>query len=240
MKRRAKTKRNRRQRTLKYRSHLGGNNDKYIIYTWWTGNNEMSSARKECLKNLKETSECNVILITPATLSNYIKSEHPLHEGYQYLSETQKGDYLKAYFMNFHGGGYSDIKKTTGSWKKSFDDLYSNNNKWICGYKEIPGGVAYAPYEKNWEELVGNGAYICKPNTPLTNEWYNDMIKLLDTKLEGLKANPAKNPQNSAGSDSKYPIEWNELNGRIFHKIAYKYKDKLMNTLPISIFTNYR
>jgi hypothetical protein len=225
------------RRTLKRRRQRGGS--KYTIYTWWTGRNEMSSARKECLENLKRISECNVILITPDTLQNYIKPEHPLHESYQYLSETQKGDYLKAYFMNFHGGGYSDIKRTTGSWKKSFDNLDSSD-KWICGYKEIPGGVAYDPVKENWEELVGNGAYICKPNTPLTNEWYNDMIKLLESKLEKLRNNPAKGPQNSTGSGTGYPIEWNEVNGRIFHRISYKYKDKLMNTLPISIFSDYR
>ena len=32
----------------------------------------------------------------------------------------------------------------------------------------------------NWKELIGNGAYISKPNTPLTNEWYNEMIALLE------------------------------------------------------------
>ena len=216
----------------------GGSID-YKIYTWWTGKNEMSNDRKNCLEALKATSECEVILITADTLPNYLKAEHPLHDSYQYLSETQKGDYLKAYFMNFYGGGYSDIKKTTGSWKSSFDTL-TKSDKWICGYAEIDGGVAYEPLKDKWKELIGNGAYICKPNTPLTNEWYNDMIKLLDGKLEKLKSNPAKFPQDSAEKGTGYPIEWNEMNGRIFHRVVYKYKDHIMNTLPISIFENYR
>lgn len=216
----------------------GGSID-YKIYTWWTGKNEMSNDRKNCLEALKATSECEVILITADTLQNYLKAEHPLHDSYQYLSETQKGDYLKAYFMNFYGGGYSDIKKTTGSWKSSFDTL-AKSDKWICGYAEIDGGVAYEPLKDKWKELIGNGAYICKPNTPLTNEWYNDMIKLLDGKLEKLKSNPAKFPQDSAEKGTGYPIEWNEMNGRIFHRVVYKYKDHMMNTLPISIFENYR
>ena len=216
----------------------GGSVD-YKIYTWWTGKNEMSNDRKNCLEALKATSECEVILITADTLPNYLKAEHPLHDSYQYLSETQKGDYLKAYFMNFYGGGYSDIKKTTGSWKSSFDTL-AKSDKWICGYAEIDGGVAYEPLKDKWKELIGNGAYICKPNTPLTNEWYNDMIKLLDGKLEKLKSTPAKFPQDSAEKGTGYPIEWNEMNGRIFHRVVYKYKDHVMNTLPISIFENYR
>jgi hypothetical protein len=211
-----------------------------IIYCFWTGNNKMSDSRLECLNNLRIVSECNVILITKDNLSNYILNDVPLHPAFNYLSETHKADYLRTYFMNFYGGGYSDIKKTTGSWVKSFNELKNSNNYWICGYKEINGGVAYSPNADKWEELIGNGAYICKPKTPLTEEWYNNMIHLLDTKLEKLKLNPSTNPQDSSESGSGYPIEWNEMLGRIFHNISYKYKEHLLNTLPICIFENYR
>jgi len=143
--------------------------------------------------------------------------------------------------MNFYGGGYSDIKKTTGSWVDSFNELHNTNNKWIIGYKEIQYGVAYEPIKDKWNELIGNGAYICKAQTPLTIEWYNEMIKLLDEKLPKLKQFPSTFPQDCAEkSNGKYPIEWNEMLGRIFHKFCYKYKDKLLTTLPISIFENYR
>ena len=37
-----------------------------------------------------------------------------------------------------------------------------------------------------------------------------------------------------------YPIEWNEMLGRIFHKIIFKYKNKTLNTLPRNIFHSYR
>ena len=220
----------------------GGGQESYTVYVLWTGTNEMNEIRKDSLESLKQVSECNVVLITPENLPRYIKSDHPLHEAYEYLSQTHKADYLRTYLMHFYGGGYSDIKKTTGSWKASFDEL-ARSDKWICGYAEIDGGVAYEPLKDKWKDLIGNGAYICKPNTPLTNEWYNDMIKLLDRKLEGLKLNPAKSPRNGhneGGPDSKYPIDWNEMLGRIFHRLIYKYKDHVMNTLPISIFQNYR
>jgi hypothetical protein len=108
----------------------------------------MSPQRHECLEQLKEKYECNVILITTHNLNEYIKKEHPLHPAYEYLSETHKADYLRTYFMNFYGGGYSDIKKTTGSWKKSFEDL-RNSEYWICGYKELNGGVAYDLFKDN-------------------------------------------------------------------------------------------
>ena len=66
--------------------------------------------------------------------------------------------------MNFYGYGYSDIKCTTSSWKNSFNELY-NSDYWICGYKEIEGGVAYLPLVDKYNELIGNCAYICKPNS---------------------------------------------------------------------------
>jgi len=210
-----------------------------IIYCWWTGSNEMSDNRKRCLQNLINKSECNVKCLYKDDISKYILPNHPLHPAYEYLSETHRADYLRTYFMNFYGGGYSDIKETTRSWIKSFEEL-NNSDYWICGYKETPTGVAYVPIKDKWSELVGNGAYICKPNTPLTNEWYSSMILFLDEKLEKLKLNPAKYPQDCAENNTGYPIEWNEMLGRIFHKVCYKYKDKILNTLPIPIFNNYR
>lgn len=210
-----------------------------VIYCLWTGENEMPPIRKECLEDFIKTCECKVILITTKNLHEYILPEHPLHAAYEYLSETHKADYLRTYLMHFHGGGYSDIKKTTGSWKKCFED-FKQSKYWICGYAEIPGGVAYPPNEDKWNELVGNGAYICKANTPLTTEWYNGMIELLDTKLTELKNHPSKHPRDCKSGDSEYPIEWNEMLGRIFHKVSYKYKEYILNTLPILIFSNYR
>ena len=209
------------------------------IYCFWTGTNEMSKQRTDCLDQLRKVSECNVILVTPENLNTYILKDHPLHDGYQYLSETHKSDYLRTYFMRFYGGGYSDIKKTTRSWISSFNKLY-NSTKWIIGYMELSDGVANRELVYYWKELIGNCAYICKPNTLLVVEWYDKMIKLMDEKYQKLKENPSKFPQDCHENGTGYPIEWNELLGRIFHRILYKYKDNVINTLPIPIFTNYR
>lgn len=209
------------------------------IYCFWTGNNKMSNQRFECLNELIKVSKCNVILVTKDTLHKYILNEHPLHPSYNYLSETHKADYLRIYFMRFHGGGYSDIKKTTGSWVESFEKL-EKSDKWIIGYKEINGGVGYEPLRDKWEDLLGNGAYICKSNTSFVIEWYNEMISLMDKKYDELKKNPAKFPQDRKELNNGYPLGWIEMLGEIFHKILYKYKDKTFNTLPISIFHSYR
>ena len=211
-----------------------------VIYVFWTCNNKISDNRLKCLKNLEDVSECKVILVNTENLSKYILPNEPLHEAYEYLSCTHKADYLRTYFMHFYGGGYSDIKMTTASWLKAFYDL-EKSDKWINGYQEIENGVAYGPIIEHWRDLVGNVAYICEPQTPLTMEWYQDMLKVLDIKLEKLKKFPSTFPQDRAEiSGGKYPIEWNEMLGRIFHRICFKYKDKLLKSVPISIFTDYR
>ena len=212
------------------------------IYCFWTGSNQMSENRRRSLDSMEAITGCKVLCIYKDDVKKYILPEHPLHEAYEYLSETHKADYLRTYFMHFYGGGYCDIKRSSGSWLKAFNDL-ENSDKWIIGYNEImPSHIAGPPeLQENFTELIGNGSYICKPNTYLTKEWYSEMLKLLDKKLEMLKKYPSTFPQDrSEVSGGKYPIGWIEMLGNIFHSVSYKYRDKLMNTLPRIITEDYR
>lgn len=214
--------------------------NQYNIYCFWTGTNEMSIQRKKCLENMRETTECQITLVTPDNLNEYILPEEPLHPAYPYLSETHKCDYLRTYFMNFYGGGYSDIKTQSGSWKESFNDLENNEEKWINGYREIKGGVGYEPLNDKYNELIGNGAYICKPRTPLTELWYREMLSYLDTKLDHLRMYPSTFPRDCAEvSGGKYPIGWIEMLGRIFHRVCYEYRDRILFTVPTPVFKDY-
>ena len=210
------------------------------LYCFWTGNNEMTENRKRNIETL-QWSGLDVQLVTPDNLNDYLLNDAPLHEGYQYLSDTHKSDYLRCYFMNFYGGGYSDIKNTRYSWVDSYK-LMKQSNKWINGYpekKEID--VARGDDEKmnkillkNYSKLVGNGSYIIEKNTDFTNEWYSEMLKMMDSKYEELKKFPARKPRENHPSekdDYKYPLKWAEFNS-IFHKLVYKYNDKVLQTLP--------
>uniref|UniRef100_A0A6C0L8N2 Capsular polysaccharide synthesis protein n=1 Tax=viral metagenome TaxID=1070528 RepID=A0A6C0L8N2_9ZZZZ len=209
------------------------------IYCFWTGSNELTPNRRNCLEQLRTASECQIVLVTKDTLNSYILQEHPLHEAYEYLSEVHKADYLRTYFMNFHGGGYSDIKYTTGSWVAAFDELGSSD-AWMNGYKEEHSGcIAYPPVAEYWSELIGNGAYIAKPRTPLTEEWYSAMMSFLDSKLEKLRLNPSTCPRDHSGTGSSYPIAWAEMLGFIFHRVSFGYRDKLLKTVPTPIFHSY-
>ena len=75
----------------------------------------MSQTRKNCLIALKERSQCEVVLVTPYNLNDYILPDHPLHE-------SHKADYLRTYFMHFHGG-YCDIKDPGADWNNTFNPL---------------------------------------------------------------------------------------------------------------------
>ncbi len=201
------------------------------IYLFWTGDNPMNEKRINCLNYSKETSKSNLILITKDTLHEYILKDHPLHPSYQYLSETHKSDYLRCYFAHFYGGGYMDVKKTLGPWDDCFEEM-RNSNYLMCGYKHVGDGHVCDPYKPYWDELIATNAFICKPQSVITTEWYNEMILLMDNKLEQLQKNPAKYTDDSTWGDSGYPMAWSEMLGDIFFKITYKYKDKLLQTLP--------
>ena len=216
------------------------------LYCFWTGNNPLTENRKKNLISLNNTG-FDVKLITPNNLNNYILSKHPLHKGYQYLSETHKSDYLRCYFMNFYGGGYSDIKQIKDSWLEQYKELM-NLDKWACGYQETsPDDIAYGSNEKinkqmkeNYNKLIGNGCYIFKKNTLLTNEWYKQLMLLMDNKYDNLKKYPSKDVRQVYSDEYPYPFGWNELLGKIFHPLVYKYNDKILKSLSYVNMNNYR
>lgn len=210
----------------------------YRIFCFWTGNTPMSENRRKCLEEMK-TTECDITFVTPENLDSFILQNQPIHPAYQYLSEVHKSDYLRTYFMRHYGGGYADIKLQGGSWKPAFDVLLQST-AYINGYPEAKAGdIAYEPVSHAWNELVGNGGYICKPNTPFTREWYASMNLLLDEKLEALRMNPATHARDRTENGSNYPLGWNELLGRIFHRISYEYRKHILRSLPCPSFYNY-
>lgn len=210
-----------------------------VVYCFWTGRNSMSSNRRQCYDSIRHNVGVPVILVTPKNLSKFIKTRHPLHPAYDYLSEVHKADYLRTYFMHHYGGGYTDIKMTTMNWNAYFDSL-ENSDKLANGYTEIENGSA-SPNEairEQWKELIGNGAYIFKPQTIITRQWINALHQKLDRKLEALRNHPAHGPRDCTGSTeytespSKYPLRWAELLGEHFHDIIYPHRDKLLHDLP--------
>lgn len=224
---------------------------KHNIFVFWTGDNPMSHNRLSNLHRLKSVSECDITLITKDNLQDYIVHNDPLPEAYRYLSETHKSDFLRPYFMHHHGGAYSDIKQTTGSWINAFNQL-NNNTTILCGYPEFSyHQIAHIAYKKYWNIMIGCGAFISKKNTVFTQEWYSKARTFVESKTEQLRKYPATHPQECSegngyggiqphGVRSNYPIEWNEIMGRIFHPLVFKYRNLISRTVPQPIIYNYR
>jgi len=249
--------------------------EKYKIFCWWLNDTEMSDNRKSSLEQLRKVSSCEIIFIDKNNLKDYILPSFQLHEGFKYLSEIQKGDYLKCYFMHHYGGGYTDIKKTLGSWVPFFDELYKNEEIYVVGYREADvGHIANLDHcslnpqdskycrdfsitedgtkwtsayiKEKWYELVGNGAFICRKQTPFTFDWWNGLNEKMDGYLNQLKENPAKWPRDANGHDypygggpSKYPIKWAVINGNIFHPLCLKYTKNVLKNLHYPDCSNY-
>jgi len=222
------------------------------IFVFWTGDNELSRNRQISLLQLEKVSQYPVVLVNKQNLSDFLIESDPLPVGYQYLSETHKSDFLRAYFMHHHGGGYADIKQTSGSWSQAFQEI-DKENILLCGYPEFSYyQIAHIDYKKYWNILIGCGGFISKPKTPLTTEWYKAAKILIEKKTEQLKQFPAAHPQDCAegvvGMDmlginrpkSNYPIEWNQILGRIFQPLVFKYRNFVSRTVPQPITYDYR
>ncbi len=215
-----------------------------VLYCFWTGNNPLTPNRENSLKNLIHNSGVEVKLVTPENLPDYILKEYPLHQAYNYLSMVHRSDYLRCYFMHHYGGGYCDIKALGRSISFLYDELSDRDDKWLTGYRELAekdvaplAGLIGSDLRKHYRYVVGNGAYICKPDTPFTQEWYAELHQRLDQYYPVLKENPG----NIWGNNPGYPIPWTNILGDIFHPLCLKYHSHLLRNDAIKpSVTNYR
>lgn len=214
-----------------------------VIFIFWTGTNEMSFRRVDCIKALKDQTGCHIQLVDIHNLHEFIKEDYPLHPAYPYLSETHKCDYLRTYFMYHYGGGYSDIKIPNGSWLHAFNTMQTNPDIWVNGYPEANAdAIAHRPSAHLWDKLPGNGAYICRPKTSFVEAWIKKQAETLDRHYEALKENPSTQPDCCIEfvPGTRYPLYWNELLGRIFHEEAAKITQHVKLEIPTPNFHYYR
>lgn len=215
----------------------------YITYVFWTGNNAITENRQRCLNKLKEGIDVDLKLVTAEKLHLFEHENFPFHPAYEFLSYNHRSDYLRCYFMHVYGGAYSDIKENLHSWRPCFNRL-NNSDKWILGYPEIApsGAAAFDTNVKkilriNYYRLIGNGCFICKPQTPLTTEWFKRVNQLLDENFELLKENPG----NMWGDNIGYPLRWAAVQGEIFHPLIYEFRNKVMHDERMILsFKNYK
>ena len=223
-----------------------------LLFCFWTGPNELSEQRREALYSIVSTTDCPVLLVREHAIRDWELRSSPYHPAYEYLSETHKADYLRCYFMHHYGGGYTDIKQTSVSWREAFHQLRSSNALGI-GYQEVApesvapvGGSLEIELRENFRSLIGNGAYIFRPYSAFTKQWIEETHVFLDGKMEELRLNPARHPRDqsgasfSDGTESCYPIGWTEMLGNIFHPLVYEFRHVILQANLAPSFSHYR
>lgn len=228
------------------------------IFAFWTSHNPLPPARIRCLDTLRANSGCDVCLVTPSNLSDWILE--PLHHAYGYLSATHRADYLRCYFMHHYGGGYSDIKYCGFDWRPYFTRLSYSKSALMLGYpeKSCKDIASSDPLIQNaFRSLPGVCQFIFKPSTVLTKLWLDALHSALDDNLEALMRNPGNyHPRavrfygiHGGGlsgvlrySYKRYPLSWNQILGSIFHPLMYRYRSSrlILLTLPYVDTSAYR
>lgn len=221
------------------------------IFCLWTGDEMMSDNRLRALWTIFSNAGCSVSFVNKQGISDWVKTDFPLHPAFPYLSSTHKSDYLRCYLMHHFGGGYTDIKLTTKRWS-GFFDLLEASDKLALGYVEVAHGIPHVDGEfgdllrRSHAELIGLCAFIFRKNTPLTAEWLAQTHRLLDAKLPLLRQHPAQHPMDQTGvilpdgKPSLYPLRWAELLGEIFHPLIYRHRADLLQAPIEPIFGGYR
>lgn len=236
------------------------------LYCFWTGENEIPPIRQASIDSMTN-SGLKVVLVTPDSLHDYI-SKKDLHQSYWNLSVNHRSDYLRAYFMHHFGGGYCDIKRVDASWIETFEEIEARDTLFGGGYREIHRhGVANlhqssqlleesrARLALNWVRwrwlqvnfwrVIGNCAFIFRPNTPFTQLWWAELNRRLDSLAPALAANPATELKERMkteyrGKISQYPVPWAFLQADVMQPLALRYGRRILRTLPPPDFLNYQ
>ena len=219
-----------------------------VIFTFWTGVEPLSDQRRAALARMPEVTECDVVLVTAADLPRWVMPEAPLHPAYPFLSAVHRADYLRSYFMQHYGGGYSDVKPARVSWQSAFTHLERCPECWVVGYREVsPDAVAhvadaalYQELRRQYASLPGNGAYVCRPGSPLTTAWVTRVHEVLDQKVDQLRAYPAPHARASRQEDARYALGWTEICGDIFHPLCLEHLEHVATSLTPPDFSNYQ
>lgn len=225
-----------------------------LMFCIWAGLNPMSAQRMQALLSIQFNAGSPVMCLTAANIAEWQHPDQPFHPAFEFLSATHKADYLRVYLMHHYGGGYTDIKHTQRAWRPFFEQLQSAPDCDGLGYTEIgPNGVARLPppmgdeLRANYQRLVGLCAFVFRKQSRFTSAWFAATEALLDSKLDALRANPARHPQDQTnapftdGTRSPYPLAWTELLGNIFHPLVLQMHERIVHDSSIApAFSNYR
>lgn len=210
----------------------GGERVERRVFCVWTGDNEMPDRRRENLAQLVRVQQgIEVVLVSPETLDDWIVPGFPLHPAYPNLSLVHRSDYLRAYLLHHHGGGYADIKRSRSRWSEVFT-AFESSDCWLAGYTEahrllvpLVGGSLERDLKRASRQLLGYGTLLARPRTALTEGWMSRVHVVLDHQAVAL----ASFPGNVRGDNTGYPLAWTEILANVVAPLTWRYRDNVMH-----------
>lgn len=204
------------------------------ITTFWLGGATLSANRQRGIDSIREFNPgVDVRLFGDDDIAAIVVAGHPFHPAYRHLALTHRSDYLRCYVMHFYGGGYTDIKPIHRSWSPALRRLDAIPYAWALGFRELthvsptdlPGRIQ-DDVRRNFFRIIGNGAFIMRPGTPLTREWFDELHRRMDLYAADL----ARHPGGIRGGEEggAYPVPKHALLGDILGPLALKYHEHLI------------
>lgn len=202
------------------------------VFCLWTGVNEMPERRRTNLAHLIKTQQgVDVMVVSPATLGDWLVPGFPLHPTYEHLSLVHRSDYLRAYLLHHHGGGYADIKSPRSPWLEVFA-AFEASAFWLAGYTEahrllvpLVGGPLERDLRRASRQLLGYGTLIARPRTALTEGWMDRVHAVLDAHADALE----RSPGNTRGDNVGYPLRWTEILADVVAPLTWRFQDHVMH-----------
>ncbi|GAA1059037.1 hypothetical protein [Agromyces bracchium] len=202
-----------------------------IIWCFWTGANPLTPNRAESLAQMREINPGTPVeLITPDRLPDFVLPTHPLHAAYDDLSLVHRSDYLRAYFLHHHGGGYSDLKQLRGPWRGPMNRL-RDSDAWLLGPALTdPAWAGQAPerlgahLRRYYRRIASESTLIAKSHSPLTAEWLREVDRRLDYFAPAL----AETDGGTWGQAPDYPITWTGLLADVLHPLCLKHGNRIV------------
>ena len=250
---------------------FGGRVEPRVFVVWMgpasTSAPPMSDDRAGCLESVRAAIGLEVCLISDDNLGDWEVPGHPIHPAYRWLSAVHKSDYLRAYLMHHHGGGYTDIKRTHASWESTVAVVNHSPDLFGAGFPEPaartvammnadttrpkfrrvvdPRYVAYRVLQHEYHRLIGTSAFLFRPHSTFTSHWLSRVNRRMDRYSVALETHPAQHPMDARPTTnhdamSGYPIPWTDLLGNVFHPLCLRYSRHLARSLPAPEFTDYR
>ncbi|GAA2557404.1 hypothetical protein HD598_000176 [Neomicrococcus aestuarii] len=201
------------------------------IWCAWFGEQEMSDNRRSCYESiLAQNSDLDVQLVTYQNLDTFIVEGSPLHPAFRLLSAVHQSDYIHAYLMHHHGGGFTGIKKHPVPWRDSFEAFEKETDAWIAGYRlprvseatYFPGELA-RDIHRNYSRLIGFSGKLVRSNTPLTHDWFHEVNRRVSYYQDLLEQFPG----DAYGTTDGYPVPWTRIGSQVFEPLCLKYNTHL-------------